>query len=150
MEILETNISNNGHWYPNVRVQASVLDWDDDSLPELVREGVDLIMCVTSLLFILPRTSQKSSTRMADVTYNTSSFPSLIRTLDRLSRLRDSRPTVLLAYKERDPDERRLWDMASEIELAFERVAEVPGYGGMPVEIYIGTFAASSRSRAPS
>ena len=80
---------------------------------------------------------------MADVTYNTSSFPSLIRTLSQLSRLRpdpELTPTVLLAYKERDPDERRLWDMAKDIGLNFEEIARVPGAGGMPVEIYIGSF----------
>jgi hypothetical protein len=79
---------------------------------------------------------------MADVTYNTSSFPALLRTLASLlapsaaahdggeddgvadddadddddpgSPERDERghdPLVLLAYKERDPAERQLWDM---------------------------------------
>lgn len=80
---------------------------------------------------------------MADVTYNSDSFPGLIGTLSRLSRLRrdPSRgPTVLLAYKERDPDERRLWDMARDIGLHFQEVGRIKGAGGMPVEIYVGAF----------
>ena len=83
---------------------------------------------------------------MADVTYNTTSFPSLLRTLDRLSKLRATPPAVLLAYKERDPDERRLWGMAAEIGLVFDKLTDVPGYGGMPVEVYVGRFGSSAVS----
>ena len=101
---------------------------------------------------------------MADVTYNTASFPALITTLKRLSNikhqrssdnatnspslspapdvpsLRNDRPLVLLAYKERDSAERSLWDMACSVGLVFEEVDRVCGAGGAPVEIYLGRF----------
>ena len=112
---------------------------------------------------------------MADVTYNTASFPALINILKRLSALpprgvppstgstgsemaqpgaklspgpeiaRESPqcedpPFVLLAYKERDPAERTLWDMARGIGLVFDDVDRVVGAGGTPVEIHFGRF----------
>ena len=110
---------------------------------------------------------------MADVTYNTSSFPALLRTLAALLALstrhghesgiaepdahpntddqgasRDhddeeergrGEPLVLLAYKERDPAERQLWDMmARETGVILECVGKQPGAGGLPVEIWLG------------
>ena len=74
---------------------------------------------------------------MADVTYNTSSFPSLVRTLSDLIKLGLKPPVVLLGYKERDPGERTLWKMTKEVGLEFEKVAERPGAGGAPIEIWI-------------
>lgn len=78
--------------------------------------------------------------RMADVTYNTASFPSLINTIARLSKRSPKPPIVLLAYKERDPDERKLWDMALGIGLQFTEVTTLDGAGGQPIEIYAGKF----------
>lgn len=113
---------------------------------------------------------------MADVTYNTSSFPALLRTLASLLALgnnaqshrdRDSgsspqvqeekadrdhderecasgqwhgsEPLVLLAYKERDPAERQLWDMMTrETGIVLECVGRQAGAGGLPVEIWLG------------
>jgi hypothetical protein len=103
---------------------------------------------------------------MADVTYNTSSFPALLRTLASLlalsaahhhdvaddadngdlgsqERERDERghdgPLVLLAYKERDPAERQLWEMLTrETGVALECVGKQVGAGGLPVEIWLG------------
>lgn len=49
-------------------------------------------------------------------------------------------PVVLLAYKERHPDERRLWAMANAIGLQLHEVSRVPGASGNPVEIYEGKF----------
>ena len=79
---------------------------------------------------------------MADVTYNTASFPALVRTLSRLLRLSppDHPPIVVLGYKERDPEERTLWDMAKGIGVSFERVGERIGAGRDPVEIWIGEY----------
>lgn len=79
---------------------------------------------------------------MADVTYNTSSFPSLVRTLDKLLRLGDNgeahlAPTVLLAYKERDASERTLWEMSTHIGLHFNKISDRAGAGGPPVEIWV-------------
>jgi hypothetical protein len=74
---------------------------------------------------------------MADVTYNTSSFPSLIRTLSNLVRMGPEPPLVLLGYKERDPDERKLWDMAKSVGIIFEKVGERKGRGGAPVELWL-------------
>ena len=78
---------------------------------------------------------------MADVTYNTASFPSLVRTLSSLLRLSppERPPVVLLGYKERDPEERTLWDMAKAIGVSFEKVGERIGAGRESVEIWIGT-----------
>ncbi|KAI5124255.1 hypothetical protein M0805_005104 [Coniferiporia weirii] len=122
MEVLDGNIRDNAQWLPSVLPRAVVLDWDDEVLPVEVWDGVDLII-------------------MADVTYNTDSFPALMGTLSRLSKLRPGRsPAVLLAYKERHPDERRLWEMARAIGLRFDEIAHVGGAGGNPVEIYLGTF----------
>jgi hypothetical protein len=87
---------------------------------------------------------------MADVAYNTSSFPALLSTLTSLLALSDHddgdaaavearEPLVLLAYKERDPGERRLWDMmARHVGLALEQVGSEAGAGGPPVEIWMG------------
>jgi hypothetical protein len=56
---------------------------------------------------------------------------------------------VLLAYKERDPAERRLWDMMMrETGVVLECVGKQAGAGGHPVEIWLGkrrrVFRASS------
>ena len=120
---------------------------------------------------------------MADVAYNTSSFPALLRTLasvlalsgaqshcddsnDTANDARDDpgpgvqeqeekpddrdyergcgrhdsvHPLVLLAYKERDPAERQLWDMMTrETGIVLECVGRQAGAGGLPVEIWLG------------
>jgi len=108
---------------------------------------------------------------MADVTYNTTSFPTLLRTLASLLSLsaaahhqggndgvadddadhgddpgsleQDDRgghdPLVLLAYKERDPAERQLWEMMTrETGVVLECVGKQAGVGGLPVEIWLG------------
>lgn len=113
---------------------------------------------------------------MADVTYNTSSFPALLKTLTALLTLsaenvhgsgvaqpdagadrgtdpddpgapHDSdeqeegqrEPLVVLAYKERDPAERQLWDMmARETGVVLECIGKHAGAGGLPVEIWLG------------
>ena len=80
---------------------------------------------------------------MADVTYNTASFPSLIRTLKSIIALHDSAqkpepPLILLGYKERDSAERTLWDMTREIGVDFQQVGERVGMGGQPIEIWLG------------
>lgn len=84
---------------------------------------------------------------MADVTYNTSSFPALIRTLGSLQRLNTDKnlppPTVLLGYKERDVEERTLWTLASEIGLKLERIGGKKGWGKEEVEIWVGRWVVS-------
>jgi hypothetical protein len=75
---------------------------------------------------------------MADVTYNTASFPSLVRTLAQLIQLGTNPPLVLMGYKERDAAERTLWDLVAEIGLEFEQISEHTGAGGAPVEIWLG------------
>ena len=52
---------------------------------------------------------------MADVTYNSDSFPELVSTMKSLIDLSPAStppPMFLLGYKQRHPDERVLWDMA--------------------------------------
>ena len=84
---------------------------------------------------------------MADVTYNTAAFPSLIRTVSDILRLRAEarkkdatlkETMILLGYKERDPAERTLWGMMQEVGVQLEKVDERRGAGGDPVEIWIG------------
>lgn len=89
---------------------------------------------------------------MADVTYNTASFPSLIRTLRTLLELgdpdaNDKSPLVLLGYKERDPSERTLWDLAASIGVLFEKVGERGGAGGSPVEVWLARACRGSSKR---
>ncbi|KLO17915.1 hypothetical protein SCHPADRAFT_900110 [Schizopora paradoxa] len=129
MEIIEKNVGLNASTaLKDFAPRPLVLDWEDELLPAEISEGVDLVV-------------------MADVTYNTASFPALVGTLKKLSSLPDGSegrrkpPLVLLAYKERHPDERTLWSMIKDIGLAFEEIARVPGAGGAPVEIYIGKFS---------
>lgn len=87
---------------------------------------------------------------MADVTYNTNMFPALLQTLDALVRVRmgisSQPPLILLAYKERDPGERTLFGLASALNLRFELVSQLPGAGGHPIEIYIGTMEAADNT----
>ncbi len=87
---------------------------------------------------------------MADVTYNTASFPSLIHTLESVAYLGDplagkKKPMVLLGYKERDPAERTLWHMMESIGFKLERVGERPGAGGSPVEVWAARLGVSKR-----
>ncbi|KAJ7180629.1 putative methyltransferase-domain-containing protein [Mycena filopes] len=114
MPLLQHNITANTSC-----VEASVLDWDEISFPECVQEcgAFDVIV-------------------MADVTYNTTSFPSLVRTLKNLVELSPKRPQVILGYKERDSGERALWGMAEAAGISFKLVGKVPGNGGAPVEIW--------------
>ena len=80
--------------------------------------------------------------RAADVTYNTASFPSLISTLTAV--LKPSAPTVrspslLLAYKERDPAERALWELLEAEGISMEKVEEIVGADAEgAVEIWVG------------
>ncbi|KAI0369090.1 hypothetical protein BV20DRAFT_946812 [Pilatotrama ljubarskyi] len=126
MPLLGQNVSANSTLFtlPSTRPRPLVLDWDSPVLPEDVRTvhtGFDAIV-------------------MADVTYNTASFPSLMRTIASLISLSPpgEPPVIVLGYKERDPAERTLWEMAKEIGVSFENVAERKGAGGQAVEIWIG------------
>jgi hypothetical protein len=77
---------------------------------------------------------------MADIAYNTSSFSALIGTLSNLIRLApySKPPLLLLGYKERDPNERTLWNMAKDIGVVFESVGERKGCGGAAIEVWVG------------
>lgn len=87
---------------------------------------------------------------MADVTYNTDMFSALLRTLHALVHLhtlstssdpvsKGQPPTIVLAYKERDQAERALFVLARGVGVNFELISMIPGAGGNPIEIYIGT-----------
>ncbi|KAJ7765388.1 putative methyltransferase-domain-containing protein [Mycena maculata] len=120
MPLLRHNITAN-----DSRVEAAVLDWDEEEFPECVREGAfDVII-------------------MADVTYNTASFPSLVRTLKGLVDLGTKRPQVV-GYKERDAGERALWGMLEAVGIPLTLVGERQGSSRMPVEIWeASTYEAS-------
>ncbi|KDQ21159.1 hypothetical protein BOTBODRAFT_99581 [Botryobasidium botryosum FD-172 SS1] len=131
--LIQHNISANAGLYTSVSLAADVLDWDEVShqLPPEYNNRIDVII-------------------MADVTYNTASFPSLIRTLKSLFSLpaqssteegnpSPTPPLALLAYKERDPSERTLWEMARGVGIHFEQIDAISGAGGDPVEIWLGS-----------
>ncbi|KIJ55583.1 hypothetical protein M422DRAFT_73394 [Sphaerobolus stellatus SS14] len=124
MELIDHNVEANKKLYPNIDLTAAVLDWDDQELPEPAHKEIDLIV-------------------MADVTYNTASFPALVQTIDRImkttQRLSEARrlPGILLAYKQRDPSERELWHMLEGIRVHLTLVDKVVGAGAEPVEIWI-------------
>lgn len=129
MPLLSHNITVNSHLFSpaaKARPEAVILDWDESDLPDEVlslNAGIDVIL-------------------MADVTYNTASFPSLVRTLSSLvnySVSKSKTPLILLGYKERDPAERELWEMVKDFRVEFAKVDERPGSGGAPVEVWIGT-----------
>ena len=159
MPLLEHNISANADLFAVsgsvseavhvCKPRATVLDWEED-LPNDIRTldgGIDAIVCVlctpdlVQMLIVLPL-------RMADVTYNTASFPALIKTLDSLRQLNVDQnilpPIVVLGYKERDPEERSLWIAAREIGLELERVGERMGCGGQAVEVWVGGWTVLS------
>lgn len=82
-------------------------------------------------------------TSAADVTYNTASFPCLLKTLQRLfdpPTPSGKQPLLLLAYKQRHPSERTLWTMLSDqagIEMI--KFAEIPGHEQeLDVDVEVG------------
>ncbi|GHJ84341.1 hypothetical protein NliqN6_0743 [Naganishia liquefaciens] len=114
-----------------ISVHSRVLDWDEP-IPAWANEGgITLVIA-------------------ADVTYNTASFPSLVNTLVGLLQpdAEGHAPMLLLAYKERDPSERELWDMVRARGLTLELVDTITGHEeeGMTgaTEIWIGGFGKSS------
>ncbi|KAG1723247.1 putative methyltransferase-domain-containing protein [Suillus paluster] len=131
LPLLQSNITSSQPLYhPGNALEGAVLDWDKPEIPTQVESfvsGIDVIV-------------------MADVTYNTASFPALIGTLSRLIRFSMSvapakPPLIVLGHKERDAAERTLWDVAEKIGIHFEEVAKVPGAEGSPVEVWVGTVS---------
>ncbi|KIL65568.1 hypothetical protein M378DRAFT_76761 [Amanita muscaria Koide BX008] len=127
MPLLEHNINSNVKLFredAGARPLAMVLDWDNEEIPEYIQNisgqtGLDAIV-------------------MADVTYNTSAFPALMRTLRKLVKLGQKPPLILLGYKERDIAERSLWDLAKEENIHFILIEKIRGAGDAPIEIWIG------------
>jgi hypothetical protein len=155
MPLLLHNISANSPHFAtsSMHPQAFPLNWDDLDLPPQVLHnllGFDAILYVIKFQNI-PRIQlvvliANITFRMADVTYNTFSFPSLLRTISSLiahttARLKPP-PLIILAYKERDPDERTLWDLfKDEVGVCLQQVGECIGNGGAPVEFWVGVAA---------
>jgi len=137
LTLIDHNIKTNDHLFPSIQIESGILDWEDESAVSAERfpSGIDLIV-------------------MADVTYNVDVFPALLRTLRALLALAVSQnslggtnrapPFVLLAYKERDPAERSLFDHARQLGVLFEQVASIPGAGGAPIEIYLALYLNSN------
>ncbi|WVW80047.1 hypothetical protein I302_102020 [Kwoniella bestiolae CBS 10118] len=94
----------------NAQVNAKVLDWDQP-LPSWVSSNPPELIVA------------------ADVTYNTSAFPSLLRTLTSLLAPSPAKkpPILILAYKQRDPSERDLWTMLQEKGVSLRLVDKVVG-----------------------
>ncbi|KAI6101337.1 putative methyltransferase-domain-containing protein [Pisolithus sp. B1] len=128
LPLLQHNISSNNSLLSRVSPEPAALDWEVERLPDTVMSKLD-----TGLDAIV----------MADVTYNTASFPVLISTLSRLvkfsqSKRADRHPSILLGYKERDAAERTLWDMLRDVGIDLEQVAVVSGADGAAIEIWVG------------
>ena len=91
---------------------------------------------------------------MADVTYNTSLFPSLLRTVSSLIRLNvensRSPPVVILGYHERDLDERSLWGVLGNwVGICLEKVGECEGWPeSTPIEFWIGQLKSTTHNAA--
>ena len=76
---------------------------------------------------------------MSDVTYNTTSFPALLKTIKNLLRISPV-ARVIIAYKERHIAERAAWEMfETQARLSMYKVEEIPGLAGAPVEIWLGS-----------
>ncbi|OXC70247.1 hypothetical protein AYX13_01157 [Cryptococcus neoformans] len=127
MNLISTDHENGQEEQPTgTFVDARILDWDQP-IPDWVnKDHPELIIA-------------------ADVTYNTSAFPSLLSTLTSLlspsvpSAGLSNKPLLVLAYKERDPAERGLWGMLKERGIDMVMVDEIRGaedYGS--TEIWIG------------
>ena len=82
------------------------------------------------------------------MTYNTASFPSLVSTLTALLKPPSAeliRPSLLLAYKERDPGERELWELLDAEGISIEKVEEIAGAEAEgQVEIWVGKASEDS------
>ncbi|WWC87793.1 uncharacterized protein L201_002685 [Kwoniella dendrophila CBS 6074] len=128
----------------SIQIDAKVLDWDQE-LPSYVSESwPELIIA-------------------ADVTYNTSAFPSLLRTITSLlnplgeirtisvsqddedivtkKRKRDINPILVLAYKQRDLAERDLWEMLKQENIQMVLVDRIKGAEEEgETEIWIGKY----------
>ncbi|KZW01337.1 hypothetical protein EXIGLDRAFT_830080 [Exidia glandulosa HHB12029] len=119
LPLIEHNIASVKSKSPSdgVSLEGAVLDWDEPCISSSAQTA-DIVV-------------------MADVTYNTAAFPSLISTLKRLAP-----PLVLMGYKERDLAERDLWRMLEESQLRMKlvRVEDVRGAGGAPVEVWVGVY----------
>jgi len=74
---------------------------------------------------------------MADVTYNTASFPALLSTLLKLCKI--GSPLIVFGYKERDATEREWFEMAEASGIRFSQIGQRRGAGGAPVEIWAGS-----------
>ncbi|KAG8897609.1 hypothetical protein FRB99_008042 [Tulasnella sp. 403] len=106
--LIEQNVAANCHHFESSMVEAATLDWEAPisacaSLEKLDR--LDLVI-------------------MSDVTYNRDVFPALLRILIALLHLPEASTCtrILMGYKERDPAERDLWELAKNAEIEFENV----------------------------
>lgn len=135
LPLLQGNINlSQSHYHPGNAPEGTVLDWDE---PDISTQAASFVSGIDVIV-------------MADVTYNTASFPALIGTLSRLIRFSMSvapakPPLIVLGYKERDAAERILWGMAEKIGIRFEEVAQIPGAEGTPVEVWVGTVSVNTR-----
>lgn len=140
IEVIEGNFDSNKACFGNVNLKPGVLDWEEPEFSSEINAHVigedarpfDLIVWVPAIQ--LPDVELMYSS-LADVTYNTAMFPALIMTLKRLVDVPNP-PVVLLAYKERDPAERTLWEMSAEIGIVLKKLAIEAGAGGEAVEIW--------------
>ncbi|KAI9632484.1 putative methyltransferase-domain-containing protein [Dioszegia hungarica] len=121
-------------------VHARVLDWDQPLPAWISDDSRDVGKRWPSLII------------SADVTYNTASFPSLVRTLTALLRPGspdEKQPMLLLAYKQRDPGERELWKMLEDVGIVMRLADTIEGADGGEgaVEIWLGSCEESTMMR---
>ncbi|KAF8608640.1 hypothetical protein BDV93DRAFT_485876 [Ceratobasidium sp. AG-I] len=123
-----------------IEVRGAALDWDK-SIPVDVWDTDTVFGAALPFDIII----------MADVTYNTASFPALLDTVTNLLRgpkpdsLAPS-PMILLAYKCRDAAERTLWHDASVRGILFVQVDQIKGVREPAVEVWLGGWEKDVKS----
>jgi hypothetical protein len=121
------------------------LDWEDEELPLSIRslEKLDVILYALYFPHSAPILSHPLNDRMSDVTYNTSSFPALLKTITKLVEMREP-PIILLGYKERDEAERGVWNLLGERGIRLEKIGQRLGAANPSVEIWLGRIVGRS------
>ncbi|KAG9075376.1 hypothetical protein FS749_012966, partial [Ceratobasidium sp. UAMH 11750] len=134
IDLIEHNRAANEHLFrgpneleeaPSIELRGIELDWDkpiSDDIWDGRETGFDVIV-------------------MADVTYNTGSFPALLDTVIALLNgpsPSSASPMILLAYKCRDPSERTLWRDAAARGISFVQVDCIKGAREPAVEVWLG------------
>ncbi|TIA90694.1 hypothetical protein E3P99_01436 [Wallemia hederae] len=113
--LLSKNIKRNAHLYENIQLRAEELSWGESSPVE--NAPYDVVIA-------------------ADITYNTSSFSLLSKTLESIFNANPS-TRLILAHKYRDQQEETFWEYTKELKLTSTHLKTVGrGRRGYETEIW--------------